>query len=323
VSFVACGPEHDNLFEQLAHWWPDRRPPDYAEVVSPFFDVHDGPNRPASTLWKLLRHRGKATVTWHVSATRLSDDGPIVLHAPESLRSAMPKQRPGVATHFAHINEATKTDAGKDLNRPLHAKMISLFNTRWRLLLIGSSNFTSAGTGIANTPNVEANLVYWANQERESEAAKLIDQSILRGENADFGYTWQFDPRNEEQQEDHIAVSLPEFFEFAEFYFIQGKGYLRLRLGKVTPGDFLIYRPDSKEILYSFDSRNNAVASAFAPTGPYNRQCNAFMVAAGRDKRRHRPDRAQDNRLVLCSMNSVVSTRWWGSSNSLVSCKLF
>jgi hypothetical protein len=45
--------------------------------------------------------------------------------------------------------------------RDLHAKMIILGNDEWQMLLIGSSNFTTAGLGaIAGRGNCEANLVY-------------------------------------------------------------------------------------------------------------------------------------------------------------------
>ena len=44
--------------------------------------------------------------------------------------------------------------------RPWHAKMVGLKSTKYRALLVGSSNFTKAGMGIGSTRNTEANLLY-------------------------------------------------------------------------------------------------------------------------------------------------------------------
>ena len=46
-------------------------------------------------------------------------------------------------------------------HRPLHAKSLWLWNDRWHVYMIGSSNFTGAGLALpGRSPNAEANLVY-------------------------------------------------------------------------------------------------------------------------------------------------------------------
>jgi hypothetical protein len=77
--------------------------------------------------------------------------------------------------------------------RSLHAKGIWLENERWRAYQIGSSNFTSAGTGLAKESNLEANLVYVIDSRRDAKAAKLLEATFPESEyiDVDGGVKWK------------------------------------------------------------------------------------------------------------------------------------
>lgn len=65
---VFVGPERESLFKQFWEHWPIQSPPDDATVTSPFFDPPEAPNLPAQELWKNIRMRGRASVTFNLSA---------------------------------------------------------------------------------------------------------------------------------------------------------------------------------------------------------------------------------------------------------------
>jgi hypothetical protein len=129
-------------------------PATQAWVLSPFFDAGEAPGSyPATTaLVGALTDRGERTVGFLVVEEPLPD-GRRRLRAPRSiLRSA----RKTAAFEVYPVPEDVDGE-----HRPLHAKSLWLWNDRWHVYMIGSSNFTSAGLALpGRAPNVEANLVY-------------------------------------------------------------------------------------------------------------------------------------------------------------------
>ena len=96
VAFVGVMPGRADALQQLEALWEGLRPPERACVVSPFFDPPEAPNEPARRLWKLLKQRGEASVTWGVTAEDVPGEPTVLVHAPRSLIEAQPQTRAGV-----------------------------------------------------------------------------------------------------------------------------------------------------------------------------------------------------------------------------------
>lgn len=209
VRAVFSGPGYPTVFDALSSIWPGGSPPTIGCVYSPFFDRPELENRPARQLWATVRRRGEATVEYYVDAENVPGDDALFLSAPKSLLDAQPTGRPEASTNFYRV----LTD-----NRPLHAKGVWLEDERWSMYLIGSSNFTSAGTGLSKEPNFEANLAYVIDTHRDPKARRLLENSFPRYELVDVE-TCQWKPRPEEE-EDTLGeeVPLPQQFGDATYH---------------------------------------------------------------------------------------------------------
>ena len=205
VQTIFSGPGYANIFDGLKTVWPGGSPPDSASVLSPFFDRPEVPNAPAKKLWGLIRQRGEATVEFHVAAEKVPGEDTLFLYAPKSLLDAQPPGRATLTTDFYSVL--------LEEGRPLHAKGIWLEGGRWSVYQIGSSNFTSAGTGIGKAPNLEANLVYIVDSNRDQKARKLLRATFPESEYVDLDGDVKWKPLVGEG-EDSVGdeVPLPESF---------------------------------------------------------------------------------------------------------------
>jgi hypothetical protein len=209
VHVLFSGPGYPSVFETLGTLWPAGSPPEYAAVVSPFFDRPDVPSLPATELWGLLRQRGEATVEYFVVAEEVPGGAGIFLFAPRSLLDAQPGRATAI-TNFYRVLIPPE--------RPLHAKGIWLEDERWTVYTIGSSNFTRAGTGLNKASNLEANLVYVVDAERDRQAKKLVDTTFPEGEQIDLGDDVKWKPRTGEGEDDvGEEISLPQAFADAVY----------------------------------------------------------------------------------------------------------
>jgi hypothetical protein len=130
--------------------------PSVARVVSPFFDQTEvgGLYAPTQSLCKGMRRGTKRSVTFWVPHDPGDDsDRPRIL-APASLYLTAEKYADRIAVQLL-----PRQDPDSNL-RPWHAKMLWLEGEGYSALLIGSSNFTSAGMGLSHACNAEANLLY-------------------------------------------------------------------------------------------------------------------------------------------------------------------
>ena len=193
VTALFSGPKMTSLFDSLQSSWPDNHRPDVASACSPFFDPPEAENAPARRLWGLLRPRGEVDVEFHVAGEEIAGQNEVLLRAPASLLDAEPKRRSAATTTIYRI---TASD-----DRPLHAKGIWLENANWSLYSIGSSNFTSAGTGLSKHPNLEANLVYSINRDQIPRARRLLNEAFPESEQVDLesGIRWM--PMKDEEED--------------------------------------------------------------------------------------------------------------------------
>jgi hypothetical protein len=153
-TFVPIRPGGSDAFTQLGTLWSGP-PANLAWVVSPFFSAGEEARRTVSNLERLLLQRGDRKIVFVGPGRELADRS-VELEIPESLREGSAS---GVDHAFAFVPDMTETDRGSE-PRALHAKSLWIQRDSRVLFLIGSSNFTTAGTGVGPVVNVEANLVY-------------------------------------------------------------------------------------------------------------------------------------------------------------------
>lgn len=155
---IRDGRRGPNIVEQLSGMWRGRAP-DYATVVSPFYDVEA---RAIDRLYRrfsgLLTARGDRTIQF-VAAGRELADGTAEIDLPERLAES--PLRHHATLHRLTYVDGQESEDGNDAARPLHAKVILLERHDASLFVAGSSNFTNAGLGLVANCNSEANVGYW------------------------------------------------------------------------------------------------------------------------------------------------------------------
>lgn len=180
---VLIAPGRKDLVHQVSSRWPDASPPRRAEVVSPFYDIGNE-NPPATALWSALAKRGEATVAYVATGHHEQATDRDVLHAPLSLIATRP-DRDSCSVEIRRADE-TAADPGEEKGgfRPLHVKSLLFSNERWTAWMVGSSNWTSRGTGCGGRPNWEANLLYLVS-DRHPELRQRISHCQIPSEECD------------------------------------------------------------------------------------------------------------------------------------------
>ncbi|MEO7432522.1 MAG: hypothetical protein ABIR62_10910 [Dokdonella sp.] len=178
---ILLGPDHKNLFDQLDEYLPAQRP-ETADVVSPFFDESLRSTGPEHRLWSMLRQRGDARLRLHVAGEYAAETGRWRLQVPSDVRSSEPSGRDGAVLSLHPIPvSGVPTESGPE-RRPLHAKMLTLCHPGWAAWLVGSSNFTSAGTGLAPyRRNYEANVLHFVRAGHDDALYRQLETGGLRG----------------------------------------------------------------------------------------------------------------------------------------------
>ncbi len=181
-SKVALSRPGRSALESLRAVWqggPARR----ATVISPFFDSNEQENRPVGSLVAFLAQRGERELYLLVPVDEVHSN--TVVLAPKSLMAAVPT---GVHCELFVF----QSDEG-DGARRLHAKGILLSSGAWTAVLLGSSNFTTAGLGLASTSgHLEINVAFGAPDGSDEDKAlvdlfdrclgKSLDPSLVRWE---------------------------------------------------------------------------------------------------------------------------------------------
>lgn len=225
---LLVGPGRPNLLDQMKALLPTNAPPGEAHVVSPFFDPTLRESGPERTLWRMMKQKGPARLHLHVAGEEAPESKRWRLEVPKHVLDATPKRRDGVLTELHPVRVAdVLTDFGRD-RRPLHAKTLTLSHETWTALVVGSSNFTSAGMGLSPyARNFEANLVFVLRAPPGNERRKLMDGRGLRGGAAvDLAGAVDFDPAFDPDGEDGDSPPpLPAFFGEAVLEGVGADGY--------------------------------------------------------------------------------------------------
>lgn len=251
--------------------WPANSPPREAYIVSPFFDHPPNDGRAADSLKALLAKRGETITRFYVKTEPLLD-GRTRIYAPKRIAESESAGagRTGIGST---VPESSLDDRRRSRQTPayrrkvevypllvdqhgepreVHSKLLSLGNEQWRLLMIGSSNFTAAGLGVTSGKgNFEANLVY--RFKTSNPLFKQLD-CIWPDAGADpvdlDATTLIWDPCFEDDEDGAGTCPLPASFE--EALFDPGPpGSLKLTLTDPLPTEWSIRVPAGRILLTS------------------------------------------------------------------------
>lgn len=255
---LLIGPGKADLFDRVLNYWDEAssRPPEYAWITSPFFDPPDSANIPAKKIWKILNQRGTACVCYYVRAEDNEEKKQLVVNAPKSLLESAPNQRSSIDIRFTRVTEMFDTKEIKAF-RPLHMKSIWLQNDEWILYVIGSSNFTKRGTGLSDTVNFEANIVYMASRTQNKAAVNIFEKSSLPKDDKDDliidEHTLWDKQANEDEQDSEYQTLLPSLFDYAIYGRDENKeAFVRFHFmpQEEVPKGFSLLQEDGKEVFY-------------------------------------------------------------------------
>jgi hypothetical protein len=208
---VLVGPGQPDVFEQLKAFVPGII--DEAHIVSPFFDKKLSDEGPEKRIWELMRKRGDTYVCYHVGGERLPEGAGWKLQAPAHLAKSAPRSSAHCRIHPIELGNAQN---GAE-HRPLHAKTIYFSGDEWALILVGSSNFSTAGTGLGTQPNWEANVAYLVREGTNEKVRKALDtRGVWGGDSVGTATGVEFAPAFDEENAESQAPALPAFFAAAQ-----------------------------------------------------------------------------------------------------------
>lgn len=144
-------------------------PPARATVMSPFFDAAGGEDRPTKKLVSVMAKRN-ASIDFVVSVETV-EQGQLV-RLPAAVRASTPDR---VGLRIFDVKQPMP-----DEPRKLHGKLLLIESGGWTAALVGSSNFTSPGLGVAGAGNLEIGVAIGAAS--DSELAALLKKLALVGE---------------------------------------------------------------------------------------------------------------------------------------------
>jgi hypothetical protein len=251
VAPLFIRPAGDDLFRQFTSQWPESSPPYHAWVTSPFFNRDGEGLRPESRIWDHLRKRGAAKVTFNLIGE--ASEGDLVLHGPETLRTCAPSNRAEVEVELALLPDGEKDEKGTLVPRPLHAKSIWWDGNDWIGYLIGSSNFTRAGTGLIPGCNVEANLLFLASRKGDPDSIAKMEKAYQHGEPIRGGQSIRFLPADDVEDDAHGNIPLlPPAFGLALYAHSASKRpRVLLEIRDDAPSGWAISDPESRAAFYT------------------------------------------------------------------------
>jgi hypothetical protein len=300
--------------------------PSEAWVASPFFDADDDTSRVTASLCKLMARGGKRAICFCVPAIR--DDAAAAaprLAAPISIVRTPPAYH-GTVT----VEMLPELDGDKN-HRPWHAKMVALRADQYSALMIGSSNFTSAGMGVGQHRNAEANLltivddVAYGREVSQLEAVWPEMEQVAAPESAQ----WLGGQVDQEEEEQAQALPMPAGFLSAT-YRAGDKRQIVLRLDPVhLPEDWRVHAcgQGEQELLsasvWCESGRPSVVELAWLPVQPPGKllirwaEHEAFLPLNVEDSRELPPPSqlecmsADDMLLILAAADPSAAFRAW------------
>lgn len=241
---VLTGPGREDLFSQAGNIVRYKKMPHVVKVLSPFFDPPETPvNRPVKSLSDTLIGRGECEIQFCLEIDESIEGGRAFAHAPANILNP---EAVGKSCGLA-VGKLTS-----DLERSLHAKELWLEGDDWALLVEGSSNFTSAGTGIGKTRNYEANIAYLLNANRVLKGiwsdlcTRFPDSKPVHDPESSL----QFEPLPDAGIDAPAEMQiLPPGFLSAVYRWIEGDtGSVQISFGKDLPAGWAILSEEEKTL---------------------------------------------------------------------------
>lgn len=273
---VLLDPVTEDVFSQVREKWSlcSHSPPSDVVITSPFFDDKE-PNGPAKEIWRTLNQRGSAAVMYKVLVEEIpGSDEEILLRCPETLNNP-PSGRMDVSVSFEAVSELVEDEKGKNTNRALHHKSMYFSHNEWDLFLVGSSNFTSAGTGVGHRRNFEANLGYAVSSSQNAKASRQLRQRLIPGEKIDPGLKWKWQAQpNLDEYSDDVGETLHLFFGPAYYDVREGNPVVVLTFfGEEALAGFSVLKANEQDEIFSekaweTDGRPTAVAVPWDEDSP-------------------------------------------------------
>ena len=240
---VFTGGTRPSALDTIHESWPVKQLPYLAAVASPFFNQPtEESNKPAASLWSQLRPKGEAKIEYHVTAEDIIGESAVLLHAPYSLMKAQPSNRKYISSEVFRIQD--------EPTRPFHAKALWLEGENWVGYMIGSSNFTTAGMGLGQKPNIEANLLYLADPNNEK-AGEALNQAFPASQAIDPNIELRWEPVPNEDEFESDPTLLPAAFDAAYLYRDDKcETFIRLLLTGEPPNNWSLWVEDQSECFY-------------------------------------------------------------------------
>ncbi len=231
VDTLFISPSQRNGIARMREIWNSKfnPPPDSVLVTSPFFDTAETQQTPSKEILNILHKRSSVEVRYNVTTSgALVMDNKTLVIAPEYLKKSYSANH---HINFQEFAEMGLNEDGKSVPRPLHQKSIRLAKDEMVLLMIGSSNFTSAALGLSKRINYEANLVFYTSRDRNKNGYQFIEQlnpplKVLEEDKIVF----QSRANKDEEPEESEYVNLPLCFEEAVVYKTQTGLQLHMKI---------------------------------------------------------------------------------------------
>lgn len=242
--FVPVLPGEPTLFQRLSTFWSGP-PVDCALVTSPFFSGGKDLARTLGGLDDLLVKRGARTIGFFGRGHRLPD-GTVELDMPAGVcRAEIPSLHHTVGFVPLVDEESTEKET-----RDLHAKSLHLTRDDRGMYLIGSSNFTSAGTGVGPIVNVEANVAYEL-PDLSDRFAKICEEARPPTEVVDLEndkVVFRHDQEDRTPDDERYAL-LPGCFGAALLHNRGVSQTIELAIKGTPPQGFVVYSPAGTPLL--------------------------------------------------------------------------
>lgn len=246
-------PEGPTLFEQAKTAWPNSDKVSKLKVLSPFYDqTEEGATKTLGAALALFPARALKEIAWYSHADDVPDTDHVAFRMPEALRpNAKELDKLNVKIGWNRVESLDEADS--KTQRPLHAKSLYISGDTWRAHVSGSSNFTQRGTGIAKSPNVEANVMLLFKRDIRG-ADRLLERTWPRSATIANELIDLLPPDLEEGIVSADCEELPLPLTFGEARLVRSDGAVKLALYlKPSPAGWSIEDLDGRSLANEAD----------------------------------------------------------------------
>jgi hypothetical protein len=201
---VGMVPARSSLDEAVKECRARGGSPREVRIASPFFDGDAESSQVMASLCKLMARSDRRDVCLCVPTLRDEASKDWRIAAPKALLTTPQRYNAKM-----YVEALPDKDPDKNL-RPWHAKMIAFHAEQYAALMVGSSNFTSAGMGIGQRRNAEANLLTIVQHEafaREAGRLEAVWPEMTKIPNPESAEWLGAEPKHEEEEQSSRPVA--------------------------------------------------------------------------------------------------------------------